>query len=222
MLGKFYAVFHATQLENLDFSSSHESFNKKCIFRKSQDVIHSYFNKEGDEKLDVRRFQHIYEVQKFGQSPIDESSLNVLLPMYWDDEGYRTEIIRISQTFGLMEGKQFFCTDSSNSTSDDDSLAIDSLVQQDVTRIEQVRNSSDRNRTMERFSIEETTSSNLPPDSRTIYLNCTNPAITCAQISCKLGTFASSLTVAKLVITLDLELKNFRRKFNFNLAENRV
>ncbi|XP_043271605.1 integrin alpha-8-like [Venturia canescens] len=182
------------------------------IAGKSQDPIHSYFNKEGDTKLDVIRFQHIWEVQKFGKSPIDESSLAVLLPTYWNDEGHGTEIIRISQVFGLMEGRQFFCTDYKNRTDDEETMVVDSLVDQNATISAGASNSRIKNHAMERFSIEETPSSNLPPDSRTIYLNCTNPTVTCTQINCALGTFASSLTVAKLVVTIDLQLKNFRRE----------
>lgn len=50
---------------------------------------------------------------------------------------------------------------------------------------------------------------NVPSENRTLYVNCTNSAVECLQIDCRLGPFLSSLSVAKFLITLDLQLSNF-------------
>lgn len=191
-----------------------------CIFfpstyRKSQEDLYSYFNKEGEKRLETIRFQHVYEVQKFGKSPIEESILTVLVPTRWRDEADDSviEIARVNQTFGLMEGKRFYCTDSSRTTEDrvaDDVIYADSFSVEKSTATERSTSPRKGNHTFERFSIEENPTMTVPPENRTLYLNCTNPAVECTRISCKLGTFASSLTVAKLTVTLDMQLKNFR------------
>ncbi|XP_025265268.1 integrin alpha-4-like isoform X2 [Camponotus floridanus] len=175
-----------------------------AIAGKAQENLYSYLrNEENGMRLNSVRFQHFYEVQKFGASPIEEAVLTVKIPTHirQSHDAADVAIVSINDTTGRMDAYQFYCSDSNET---DDGLSIASKQMADNVIL-----LSPENKTYARFSIEEDTPMNLPSENRTLYINCTNDAVECAKIDCRLGPFLSSLSVAKFLITLDLQLSNF-------------
>lgn len=151
-------------------------------------------------------------MQKFGASPIEEVMLTVKIPTYlrrYDAEDVM--IVSINDTVGRMDGYQFYCSDSNQTELI--SMASNKIASTDDVII---MNSSivTSNNTHAKFSIEEDTPMNVPSENRTLYINCTNNAIECVKITCRLGPFLSSLSVAKFLVTLDLQLSSFPGKYN--------
>lgn len=181
-----------------------------CIFvliRKTQENLYSYSRENEEKPLNDIRFQHFYEVQKFGASPIDKVVLTVKIPTHWrhtDTEDIM--IVSIDSIIGMMDGYQFSCSDSNQTD-----LAIKAKRTASTTDNAVVFNSSSVADSGMRanLSIEENTLMNVPLENRTLYVNCTNDVIRCTRINCILGPFTSSLSVAKLLITLDLQLASF-------------
>lgn len=184
-----------------------------CLsIRKAQENLYSYLHENEKKSLNDIRFQHIYEVQKFGASPIKEAMLTVKIPAHFRRHDVEdVVIVSVNDTIGIMDGYQFYCSDSNQT--EVLSAALNKIVSTDDVI---VINSSSiaSNNTHEKFSIEEDTPMNVPSENRTLYINCTNNAIECVQITCRLGPFLSSLSVAKFLVTLDLQLSNFPGKYN--------
>ncbi|KAL0127515.1 hypothetical protein PUN28_003059 [Cardiocondyla obscurior] len=177
-----------------------------AIAGKAQENLYSYLRENEKKSLNDIRFQHFYEVQKFGASPIEEAMLTVKIPMYFHrhDAGDVT-IVNINDIIGIMDGYQFYCSDLNQTEVLSDGL------NKIVSRDNVIVNSSSiaNNDTHAKFSIEENTPINVPSENRTLYINCTSDVIKCVQISCRLGPFLSSLSVAKFLVTLDLQLSSF-------------
>lgn len=169
--------------------------------------MYSYLrNEESEMRLNSVRFQHFYEVQKFGASPIEEAILTVKIPTHIRrlHDTADIAIVSINDTIGRMDAYQFYCSDSNKT---DDGFFVASTDNAILMNPENTK-------THARFSIEEDTPMNLPSENRTLYINCTNSAVECAKIDCRLGPFLSSLSVAKFLVTLDLQLSNFPGKYN--------
>ncbi|KAL6431766.1 hypothetical protein ACFW04_007349 [Cataglyphis niger] len=180
-----------------------------AIAGKAQENLYSYLRDEENEEkpLNSVRFQHFYEVQKFGASPIEEAVLTVKIPTHIrqsHDTG-DIAIVSINETIGRMDAYQFYCSDS-NETDSELSVASERII---IASTDNAILKSAENDTHARFSIEENTPMYMPSENRTLYVNCTNSAIKCARIDCRLGPFLSSLSVAKFLVTLDLQLSKF-------------
>lgn len=180
------------------------------LIRKAQENLYSYVRKDEEKPLDNIRFQHFYEVQRFGASPIEEVALVVQIPIYWRHGTEVIKIININDTIGKMDGHQFYCSDSDQT--DWPIVEAKKIAAKNNAIVINSSNTVD-NSVNAKFSVEEGTLINVPFENRTLYVNCTNIAVQCARIDCKLGPFVSSLSVAKLLITLDLQLANFHGKY---------
>jgi len=121
-------------------------------------------------------------------------------------------IININDTDGRMDGYQFYCSDSNQT--EVFSITSNKIVSMDDVIVNSSSIAS--NNTHARFSIEENTQINVPSENRTLYINCTSNAIECVHITCRLGPFLSYLSVAKFLVTLDLQLSNFPGKYKSN------
>lgn len=177
--------------------------------------MYSYLREDEKKPLNDIRFQHFYEVQKFGASPIEEVMLVVKIPTYLRrHDAEDVAIVNINETISRMDGYQFYCSDSNQT----EVLSAASLRRKKIASTDDVivMNSSSvaRNNTHAKFSIEEDTPINVPSENRTLYINCTSNAIQCVQITCRLGPFLSSLSVAKFLVTLDLQLSSFPGRYN--------
>ncbi|KAM0729346.1 Integrin alpha-PS4 [Formica fusca] len=152
-----------------------------AIAGKAQENLYSYLrDEESEEKpLNSVRFQHFYEVQKFGASPIEETVLTVKIPTHIQrshDTG-NIAIVSINDTIGRMDAYQFYCSDSN------ETYGLSVMSERIASTDNAILVKSAENDTHARFSIEE--------DSPI------------------LGPFLSSLSVAKFLVTLDLQLSNF-------------
>ncbi|KAL6264540.1 hypothetical protein P5V15_004645 [Pogonomyrmex californicus] len=175
-----------------------------AIAGKAQENLYSYLRENEKKPLNNIRFQHFYEVQKFGVSPIEEAVLTVKIPIRLCRHDIEdVAIVSINDTIGKMDGHQFYCSDSNETE-------IFSVVSKKIAMNNHaVMVNSTNNKTHEKFSIEENIPMNVPSENRTFFINCTSNVIQCVQISCRLGPFISSLSVAKFLVTLDLQLSNF-------------
>ncbi|XP_076645914.1 integrin alpha-8 isoform X2 [Halictus rubicundus] len=166
------------------------------IAGKAHDDLYSYYHDE-EHRLTSMQFEHIYEVQKFGVSPLEKVILIVSIPSYWRQSTGDVHIVNLNKTNGNMDGQQFYCTHSNFTYS------IPSISTSNIYPI-----NSDFN-VQEKFQTETNFSINLPPMNRTLYLNCSNTNVHCTHLECALGPFASYSSVARLSLTLDLYLTNF-------------
>lgn len=150
-------------------------------------------------------------MQKFGASPIEEVILTVKIPTHLRrPDAEDVMIININNTIGRMDGYQFYCSDSNQT--EVLSVTSNKIVSMDDVIVNS--SSVTSNNTHAKFSIEENTQINVPSENRTLYINCTSDTIKCVYITCKLGPFLSSLSVAKFLVTLDLQLSSFPGKYN--------
>lgn len=177
------------------------------LFSKAQMSSYSYIRENKKMRLDNVRYQHFYEIQRFGVSPIEEVTLIMRIPTHWQHSTGDIVIANISSVISILDGSPFHCGDLNHIDApliDDFKIASAALVA-DLSHV--ASNSTHAN-----FSSEENTLIDVPPANRTLYVNCTNNAVRCKQISCKVGPFPSTLSVAKLLITLDLQVPNFHGK----------
>ncbi|XP_047355717.1 integrin alpha-8-like isoform X1 [Vespa velutina] len=185
-----------------------------AIAGKAQDNVYSYFRKDEQNSQNIK-FKHIYEVQKFGRSPINEAILMVEIPTYWKNKDYDIELININQTIAHMDGNilklkindldhckncKTFKRETINEFIDEFDINNKSvnIYTRNETKIKYEENLTN----MEKLVI------NTPVENRILFINCSNPMIVCKQVECKLNPFTSSLSVAQLIITLDFKLLN--------------
>lgn len=208
----------------------HKIFIIKIIyFRKAQDNVYSYSQKNEKNSQNIR-FTHIYEVQKFGRSPIDEAILMVEIPIYWKNKDYDIELISINQTVAHMDGNilklkindldhcencQIFTKETIGEFIDEFDMNDKSvnIYTNNVTKIKYEDNVTN----MDKSII------NTPVENRILFINCNDPMIVCKQLECKLNPFTSSLSIAQLIITLDFKLSNIPCKlYNYSIVVHRI
>ncbi|KAK2575747.1 hypothetical protein KPH14_003637 [Odynerus spinipes] len=184
-----------------------------AIAGKAQEDLYSYFQKdEDDEKYPQSiRFQHIYEVQKFGTSPINEAVLIVEIPTHWKSNNYDIELISINQIIAHKDGHFLECIDLDYSKiSQTSTIGITNEFDIKNKSVESFTTNVTKNKSHEKLTLKEIIPTNIPPENRTLFINCTNPMILCKQLKCELNSFISSLSVAKLILTLDLNVTNIK------------
>ncbi|XP_076290000.1 integrin alpha-5 isoform X2 [Lasioglossum baleicum] len=165
------------------------------IAGKAHDDLYSYYNHNEEHQLTSVQFEHIYEVQKFGVSPLETVILTVSIPSYWKQSTGDVHIVNLNKTNGYMDGQQFYCTHS-NFTSSIPSISTSNIYP---------TNSSFN---VQEFQAETNFSMSLPPMNRSLYLNCSNTDVQCTHLECALGPFASYSSVARLSLTLDIYITN--------------
>lgn len=183
-----------------------------AIAGKAQENLYSYLRENEEKPLSDIRFQHFYEVQKFGASPIKEIMLTVKIPTHLRRrDAVDVAIVSINDTIGKMDGYEFYCSDSNQTEvlSESSRVAFSRKIASTDDAIVTNASSVASKNTHAKFSIEEDAPLNVPSENRTLYINCTNNAVECVRITCRLGPFLSSLSVAKFLVTLDLQLSSF-------------
>ncbi|XP_057337541.1 integrin alpha-4-like isoform X2 [Microplitis mediator] len=187
-----------TQSENINKDNS--SVSLKIFFDvdvdiavagKAQEDLYSFFN--GTESTsDIIRFEHVYEVRKFGATSIEQSVLKVLIPTHLIiDEKNTLEIATINRTElslpkTMINTYNSFCSEGivENRTGLGNNNSIENVITKDNLL-------------------------NILTEDRTFYINCSNPSIICTSFYCVLQTPLNSSTIAEVTFTLDLKLKNF-------------
>lgn len=66
--------------------------------------------------MGVVHFKHLYEVQKFGLSPVEEAELIVHLPYKYQHKGKEITFVQIYQPEGFQAGQPFSCQNMDNYT----------------------------------------------------------------------------------------------------------
>jgi len=171
--------------------------------RKAQESLYSYLRQDKKEPPSSIRFQHFYEIQTFGVSPIEETILTVKIPTHI--RRFNTKniaIININDIIGIIDGHQFYCNDIISQSD----ILIASFEEISSSMLVESSNVEDNN-TNARNEV------NAMYENRTLYINCSSNAIECIQVDCSLGPFMSSLSVARFQIILDLQLANFPGKY---------
>lgn len=140
------------------------------------------------------RFDHIYEVRKFGATSIEQAILKVLIPTHLMDGDNKIDIVTINRTElslpkTMINRHNSFC---SNGTIED-----------------RTEFKYDDNYSVEKINIKDNFM-NVLTDDRTFYVNCSNPLIICTTIYCVLQTPLNLSTVAEIKFTMDLKIKNLR------------
>lgn len=181
------------------------------MYSKAQENLYRYSSENADEPVSNIRFQHYYEVQKFGISRIDQALLTVKIPtQFRRSDTEHVTIVSIDDATGRLDTREFFC-DISNVPEifPEASVEFDEIASTDDVIVNKfgITNSN----VSAKFSIEENATMSMPSENRTLYVNCTNEAVSCVELKCILGPFVSSLSVAKL--TLNLQLSNFSGMF---------
>lgn len=180
------------------------------LIRKAQENLYSYSREDEGKPPNSIEFKHFYEVQKFGVSPIEEAILTVKVPTHIRQPNVKDiAIIGINDIIGIMNGYQFYCNHITNRSesfiaSFEESKLTASSMALDLSRI------ADNNTNAR---TETNASMHVPSENRTLYINCSSDVVHCAQIDCILGPFVSSLSVARFLIILDLQLPNFPGKY---------
>ncbi|PBC26440.1 Integrin alpha-PS3 [Apis cerana cerana] len=168
------------------------------ITGKAQHDLYSYFFENEDKKLNSIQFQHIYEIQKFGASPINQVILTISIPTFWKQSIGDIQIININDTTcSYIDNQPFHCTylNSTVSTALIDNFKIYTANTEKYT---------------EKFITDSNFSINFPPKNRSLYVDCINDNIKCTYIKYKLGPFLNSLSIAKISLILDFYLPNFK------------
>lgn len=161
-----------------------------CIFncRKAEESLYNYFNKEKDDQLKKISFQHIYEVRKFGVTPIEQSILTIFLTTHLIDQQTKNkvEIARVNKTdMSVIQTS----ISGVNSNCYQDKIGI---LPMNFTDFDINSNSSERENMTQ--------------------INCTNPLVICTKIICTLQTTADTSTIGVVTLTIDLMLENFTGK----------
>lgn len=174
------------------------------LLRKAQYDLYSYFLETEDKKLNSIQFQHIYEIQKFGASPINEVILTLSIPTFWKQSIGDIQIININDiTCSYMDNQPFHC------------IYLNSTVS--TTLIDNFKIYTANTEKSEKFITDSNFSINFPPKNRSLYVDCINDNVKCTYIKYKLGPFINSLSIAKLSLILDFNLSNLKCKILFNM-----
>ncbi|XP_074104924.1 integrin alpha-9 isoform X2 [Cotesia typhae] len=189
-----------TQSENINYDNSQVNLTiffdvdvDIAVAGKAQEDLYSYFN-DTENALDTMRFDHIYEVRKFGATSIEQAILKVLIPTHLIDSDNTIDIATINRTElslpkTMINRHNSFC---SNGTIED-----------------HTEFKYDDNYSVEKINIKDNIVNVLTND-RTFYVNCSNPLIICTTIYCVLQTSLNLSTVAEIKFTMDLKIKNLK------------
>jgi len=190
---------------NIIYQNFYIQFYIDISIRRAQENLYSYTHANKKGMPSNISFQHFYTVQNFGVSAVNETMLTMKIPTHiWRSNDEKIAIVNIRDIIGRMNKYELFCDDLRQTE-------FSSAMKKDISTHTIMTNSSSiaNDNRHAKFS----TPINVPPENRTIYINCTSSAIYCAQFECRLRPFSSSLSFAKFVITLDLQLSNFPSKY---------
>lgn len=143
-----------------------------------------------------------------GVSPTGKTILNFLIPN-GIKLGKIMTFLQLYESTGYQNIQPFICS----STSDDNSLtpiteAIEELnrtfehVNDKLEEIVQNRKRSVNQETITDRSLEL----EIPPENRTLFLNCSLSEVTCLNISCSIHSFTKSLNTARIYLKMILNV----------------
>nr|CAD7440072.1 unnamed protein product [Timema bartmani] len=193
----------------------------------SQDVEYNYFKKQSDSTVFI--FHHIYEVQKYGKSPIEEVEVEFLIPLFYKEDGKKdTKILKIYQPKGYQYDTELIYNsdikfDKEESSPDVSSFSdVDSLVAERTKRWTQdyqgishtiVANNEGANKGTDSSQCVDlqNVETNLPPSNRTFFLNCSSSYVKYASIKFKTERLTWTQTSARFILRLELDLAKLEK-----------
>lgn len=128
--------------------------------------------------------------------------LTVKIPTEIRQSNQDITIVDINDIIAFMNGLEFYCNEISSET-EVFSAYSENLISSDAI----TESSNDNART------ETDASVHVPSENRTLYINCSSNVVECTEIFCTMGPFVSSLSVARFIATLELQLANFPGKY---------
>ncbi|KAF2904031.1 hypothetical protein ILUMI_02128 [Ignelater luminosus] len=158
-------------------------------------------------------FTQIYQVEKFGASPIEEVSLTIEIPT----QIYGSELINFVQLYppeGYHAGQPINCQSNVNYLIDEDYDGFSQFNLKDVeeddanTFLNNERTTTEA--TPSKRSVRETTDTQSNktnefeeyPLNRTLYINCSNSDVECSYVNCAIGPFKTKQNMAVLQLRM--------------------
>ncbi|KAK0097117.1 hypothetical protein PV326_003224 [Microctonus aethiopoides] len=182
-------TFVTTQSQNLNLNQSKKNLTiyfdddvDIAVSGNAYETSYSCFDNEKKQKLEIIKFQHVYQVHKFGVTPIMHSHLAISIPTHIIDDKNKQEIEIAKIVRTDISLHEFI--DSQNSY----------CIQEKINNTYKTLN----------YSKINSNSNNY-----TLYINCTNPLIICTTIFCFLESSSNALTIGNVAITMKLQLRNF-------------
>ena len=179
----------------------------KTVFRKTQEDSYSYSTEDGNDSPKNIKFEHLYEIQKFGTCAIEEVIITLEVPTFLKEEYNELEITQLIKVTGFVNKEEVSCVDLNKEK-------VISLMEEynsiNLSGLEKTKTEG-----FEMFHVGENPLKYNPPENRTLYINCSNPTISCITINCKLSGLSNS-TNTKLVLTMELQSSIFKCKKNIN------
>ncbi|XP_071451901.1 integrin alpha-PS3-like isoform X2 [Hetaerina americana] len=162
--------------------------------------LFTYFKENQNESESRIKFYHIYQVKKYGYSPVEKINIIFKIPRFIDQVNF----LRILATEGSQSGQSFPCSvldegDTEQNQADDDLNSV---------------NTDYNSREM---TLKLNHSSTQVPSNRTLYLNCSSltkkdeHSVGCMSVSCAAGPFVNSLTVAKVLLEMELDVGSLEK-----------
>lgn len=166
------------------------------LLGKAQEDSYSYTEEETIMK--IKKFTHIYEIQKFGSCSIDEIEALIKIPILLKDGNNNFPIIEIQQIKGRIDDREILCTQLNN----EDLIPKENHSSLMSTNIEKLM----KNEIFKNFHHGENSFKYMPPENRTLYVNCSNSIISCLSFKCKLTGLLNS-TSMKIVLNMEFQPK---------------
>lgn len=148
--------------------------------------------------MKIKKFTHIYEIQKFGSCSIDEIEALIKIPILLKDGNNNFPIIEIQQIKGQIDDREILCTQLNN----ENLIPKENHSSLMSTNIEKLM----KNEIFKNFHHGENSFKYMPPENRTLYVNCSNSIISCLSFKCKLTGLLNS-TSMKIVLNMEFQPK---------------
>jgi len=164
-------------------------------------------------------FTQIYQVEKFGASPIDEVFLSVQIPTQIYGE-HGTELINVVQLYapdGIHAKQPINCQSNTqyiveNILSSESEMGLQdarNTVEDDIMTTElPLLKRSVREIKQEDTLTNETKIESEYPANRTFYINCSNSDVVCSYIHCSIGPFRIKQNIAVLRIKMVIDVSS--------------
>lgn len=180
------------------------------MFRKTPEDLYSYSREE--ENPMNRIFEHLYEIQQFGSCAVEEVIVTLKIPSVLQEEENNIEIAKIIQIIGFVNNQEIICFDSNKERFIPLKKESNSVLNGDFEKSKPIV-------VFETIKVAENPLKYVPPENRSLYINCSNPIINCIKVNCKLdGLLNSSNT--KILLKMELQSSTFQCKI-INLIQNK-
>ncbi|XP_033228288.1 integrin alpha-8-like isoform X2 [Belonocnema kinseyi] len=167
---------------------------------KTSEDLYSYSREEKSPKH--RIFEHLYEIQQFGSCAVEEVIVTLKIPTVLQEKENNIEIAKIIQIVGFINNQEILCFDSNKERFIPLKEESNSVLNGDFEKSKPIA-------VFETINVTENPLKYVPPENRSLYINCSNPIINCIKVNCMLdGLFNSSNT--KILLKMELQSSTFQ------------